>query len=240
MEGSVVFHTQLKKEREKEMYGPKKLFWTLSPSITTKQLTKIAKSKLTKLPWHVFGMPGLVPLLMSGMKPLAAALSRTNEPQASLRHVTGFSHTSQDSNGTGLFETCVSHQRGLIPGCQEGSERLPREIRPQPSHQSPWWHPKLKNDSPWSTAARVTSLQPLTRNLSTAAPQLHFPCSLEPAVVLDLTDGWRQFHSEKYLHQILLEWLNQRWYSMHEGNELHLKQGNHFGNLGVNETIALM
>lgn len=27
---------------------------------------------------------------------------------------------------------------------------------------------------------------------------------------------------------------------MHEGNELHLKQGNHFGNLGVNETVALM
>lgn len=52
-------------------------------------------------------------------------------------HVTGFSYVSQDSNGTGLEETCVSHQRGLIPGCQEGSERLPREILPQRSHQIP-------------------------------------------------------------------------------------------------------
>lgn len=86
----------------------------------------------------MFGMPGLVLLLMSGMNPLAASLSRTSEPQASLRHVTGFACISQDSNGTGLVETCVSHQRGLIPGCQEGSERLPREIRSQPSHQIPW------------------------------------------------------------------------------------------------------
>jgi len=42
-------HNYRKKERKKCTA----LFWTLPPSITAQEWTKIAKSKLTKFPWHM-------------------------------------------------------------------------------------------------------------------------------------------------------------------------------------------
>ena len=143
---------------------------------------------------YKFGIPDLEPLLVSDMNLPTAAVSRTNEPQTFLCHVTGFSCISQDSNGTGLVETCVSHQRGLIPGCQEGSERLPRESCLQPSHQIPWWHPELNDDSLRDISVAAD------KKLELRCTQLHSPCPLQPAVVPELTEGWRKLYSQKHHH----------------------------------------